>query len=162
MAPLIRSPQSSLFLLYWYFMEIFLSFMAWWWFYDHLPCFLMEFWVVWKYGWIHILQGISVLLTSFSFSMSLLMVWFIWAWKLAKVLEMNFGSGEREHLNQHAKAGRGSPVVGTAVEELPPHHTHGFRRTEMSTSSPRPPPPLTHLRQAGERLPPRIPLVDQP
>eukprot|EP01061_Rhynchopus_euleeides_P032806 TRINITY_DN54608_c0_g1_i1.p1 TRINITY_DN54608_c0_g1~~TRINITY_DN54608_c0_g1_i1.p1 ORF type:complete len:186 (+),score=55.21 TRINITY_DN54608_c0_g1_i1:193-750(+) len=157
MPPLIRAPRASLFLLYWYFMEVFMSFMAWWWFYSRekallgdslvvghfvcnvigsvlyvgigsvlmfwpyryyhqmlassrrnrimagvytiflsrdLPCWLMEFWVVWKHGWIHVLQGVSVLLTTVSFGLGLVMCWLIYTWKLAKYLEHQFGSSE--------------------------------------------------------------------
>jgi len=181
MAPLLRSPQSALFLLYWYFIEIFISFMAWWWFMDReraligdtlvdwlvafnaigavvyiligsvlmfwsyhrmhclkrscrrnrlfggvalvflfrdLPCFLIEFWIVWKYGWMHILQGISVMLTTFSFSISLLMVWFIWAWKAAKCLELNYGEEQR----LIAK-----PAGQSTMEELPAQGSRLYR-----------------------------------
>eukprot|EP00754_Rhynchopus_humris_P044059 Rhum_TRINITY_DN3758_c0_g1::Rhum_TRINITY_DN3758_c0_g1_i1::g.11955::m.11955 len=157
MPPLIRVPRASLFLLYWYFMEVFLSFMAWWWFFGrersllgesivvaHLacnvigavlfvfvggvlmfwpyryyhqmlpssrrnrimagvytiflvrdfPCWLIEFWVLWKFGWLHVLQGISVLLTTVSFALGLLICWLIYTWKVAKILEHQFGSSQ--------------------------------------------------------------------
>eukprot|EP01059_Diplonema_ambulator_P035212 TRINITY_DN8206_c0_g1_i1.p1 TRINITY_DN8206_c0_g1~~TRINITY_DN8206_c0_g1_i1.p1 ORF type:complete len:187 (+),score=15.08 TRINITY_DN8206_c0_g1_i1:39-599(+) len=178
MPPLIRAPRASLFLLYWYFMECFMSFMAWWWFYNKersllgdtlvvwhlvcniigatlyvfigsvlmfwpyryyhqmlassrrnrimagvytiffsrdLPCWFMEFWVLWKYGWIHILQGISVLLTTCSFGFGLIMCWLIYTWKLAKYLEQHFGSSQINAIMQTAAHGH---TAGTM--EQPP------------------------------------------
>eukprot|EP01063_Lacrimia_lanifica_P025324 TRINITY_DN3310_c0_g1_i1.p3 TRINITY_DN3310_c0_g1~~TRINITY_DN3310_c0_g1_i1.p3 ORF type:complete len:186 (+),score=60.85 TRINITY_DN3310_c0_g1_i1:75-632(+) len=178
MPPLIRAPRASLFLLYWYFVSCFMSFMAWWWFmsnerallgdtlvdwhvalntlgavlyllfgsvlmfwpyrYYHqmiassrrnrimagvytiflardFPCWLIEFWVLWKYGWMHVIQGISVMLATISFSFGLIMCWLLYAWKLAKYLEHQFGSSDTNAVMATAAQGY---AAGTL--EVPP------------------------------------------
>ena len=77
------------------------------------PCWLMEFWVLWKYGWISVIQGISVMLATFSFAFGLIMCWLIYTWKIAKILEKQFGSSET-----HAAVATAQGAAGTM--EHPP------------------------------------------
>ena len=57
-----------------------------------LPLWMMEFWVCWKYGWIHVLQGLSLVLLTFSAGYGTFAVWFTYTWKLSKFLQRYYGS----------------------------------------------------------------------
>eukprot|EP00759_Apiculatamorpha_spiralis_P011330 PhF_6_TR18727/c0_g1_i1/m.27358 len=56
------------------------------------PLWMMEFWVCWKYGWIHVLQGISLILLTFAAAYGTFSVWLTYAWKMAKFLQRYYGS----------------------------------------------------------------------
>lgn len=56
------------------------------------PLWLMEFWMVWEWGWIHVLQGVSVILLTFTTAFGFFGVWLGYAWKMSKVLQTQFGS----------------------------------------------------------------------
>jgi hypothetical protein len=56
------------------------------------PLWIMEFWMVWQWGWINILQGVSVLLLTFTTAVGFFGVWLGYAWKMSKLLQVYFGS----------------------------------------------------------------------
>jgi hypothetical protein len=56
------------------------------------PLWLMEFWMVWQWGWIHELQGISIILLTSTTAVGFFGVWLGYPWKMSKVLQTYFGS----------------------------------------------------------------------
>lgn len=56
------------------------------------PLWCMEFWMVWQYGWITILQGISIVVLTFTTALGTFGVWLGYAWKMSKILQRYFGS----------------------------------------------------------------------
>jgi hypothetical protein len=56
------------------------------------PLWLMEFWMVWAWGWIHVLQGVSVVILTGTTAFGFFGVWLGYAWKMSKLLQEKFGS----------------------------------------------------------------------
>ena len=56
------------------------------------PLWLMEFWMVWQWGWIHILQGVSIIILTGTTTFGFFGVWLGYAWKVSKLLQTYFGS----------------------------------------------------------------------
>ena len=56
------------------------------------PLWLMEFYMVWQYGWINKLQGISLFLLTFTTAFGTFGVWLGYAWKMSKLCHKYFGS----------------------------------------------------------------------
>lgn len=56
------------------------------------PLWMMEFWIVWQWGWIHVLQGVSIVLLTCTTAFGFFGVWLGYAWKVSKVLQTHFGS----------------------------------------------------------------------
>ena len=62
-------------------------------FFTHdFPLWLMEFFMVWRYGWIHVLQGVSLLVLTWTTAIGLFGVWLGYTWKVSKLLQRQFGS----------------------------------------------------------------------
>ena len=62
-------------------------------FFSHdFPLWCMEFFMVWRYGWIHVLQGVSMLLLTTTTAIGLFGVWLGYTWKASKLLQRQFGS----------------------------------------------------------------------
>ena len=55
------------------------------------PLWLMEFWMVWQFGWMHVIQGMSIFLLTFTTLVGLFSVWLGYAWKLSRQLQHYFG-----------------------------------------------------------------------
>ncbi len=78
------------------------------WLFHDLPLWFIEFWIVWNFGWIHIIQGLSMILVSIAFAVGFFSVWLGFAWKMSKVLQTHF-SGSAFTV---AVAGGGGPMQG--------------------------------------------------
>jgi hypothetical protein len=61
-------------------------------FFHDFPLWCMEFWTVWRYGWMFVLQGISLFLLSFTTTIGFFCVWLSYAWRVSKILQRYFGS----------------------------------------------------------------------
>lgn len=70
------------------------------------PLWLMEFWFVWQFGWIHILQGVSICVLTVTTGFGLFAVWLGYTWKVSKFLQRYYGS---------ASYSLGGPMGGTAI-----------------------------------------------
>lgn len=64
-----------------------------------MPCWMMEFSVVWTYGWFSVLQGTSFLFLTLTWSLETLFVWLAYAWNM---------SGFMHNQYANTKFGRGS------------------------------------------------------
>jgi hypothetical protein len=78
------------------------------WLFHDMPLFFIEFWIIWNFGWIHVLQGLSMLLIGIAFAVGFFAVWLGYAWKVSKVLQTHF-SGNAFTV---AVAGGGGPMQG--------------------------------------------------
>jgi hypothetical protein len=73
-----------------------------------MPIWFIEFWIVWNFGWIHVIQGVSIILVSIAFAIGFFAVWLGFAWKMSKFLQTHF-SGSSFAV---AVAGGGGPMQG--------------------------------------------------
>jgi len=55
------------------------------------PLWAIEFWVVWKYGWLSVIQGVSLLLLTFAAAYGTFAVWLSYAWKCSRTLQYYYG-----------------------------------------------------------------------
>ena len=78
------------------------------WLFHDLPLWFIEFWIMWNFGWIHIIQGLSMILVSISFAVGFFSVWLGFAWKMSKLLQTHFGGSAFTV----AVAGGGGPMQG--------------------------------------------------
>ena len=63
-------------------------------FFTHdFPLWLIEFWMVWQFGWIYEVQGISIILLTITTAWGTFCVWLAYSWKLSKLLQVQFGGG---------------------------------------------------------------------
>jgi hypothetical protein len=53
---------------------------------------VMDFYVVWNYGWIHLLQGTSFVLLCVSATVGFFGLWLGYAWKVSKILQQHFSA----------------------------------------------------------------------
>ena len=60
------------------------------WLFHDLPLWFIEFWIVWNFGWIHLIQGLSLILISLAFAVGFFSVWLGYAWKMSKFLQTQF------------------------------------------------------------------------
>ena len=81
------------------------------------PLWLMEFYIVWQYGWIHVLQGVSISLLTITTTFGFFGVWLGYAWKVARVLQQYYGSG------------------GSSLASIFPGRGHGFAGMDLQQSS---------------------------
>lgn len=51
----------------------------------------MEIWVVWQYGWLSVLQGMSLILTMLCFAIGFFTTWIAYTWKMSKFMQIRFG-----------------------------------------------------------------------
>ena len=56
------------------------------------PLWLLEFWFIWQYGWLHIIQGISIFTLTASTAIGFFAVWLGYAWKMSKALQIYWGN----------------------------------------------------------------------
>lgn len=56
-----------------------------------LPCWMIEFAVIWNHGWFSILQGASFILLSMSFIVETFVVWFAYMWFMAGFMQVSYG-----------------------------------------------------------------------
>ena len=152
-----RKPRITLFLLFWYFAEIGVSVLCWWFFYSReqqllgtiipnthiafnacggaayllisavfmfwpyryghcmlvskrrdrfttgifivyflrdLPCWIIEFQVIWKHGFMSEIQGISFIVATITFAFATFVVWFKYTWRMAKYFQEMYGHME--------------------------------------------------------------------
>jgi hypothetical protein len=75
------------------------------------PLWLMELWVVWQYGWISVVQGISIFTLSFCTAIGFFGTWIGYTWKMSKVLQNWSG---------------GTTSVGTGMIGAPSMRLQGF------------------------------------
>ena len=64
------------------------------WLVHDMPLWFIEFNVVWNYGWVHLLQGVSFLLISIAFAIGFFAVWLGYTWKMSKFLQNQFGGSD--------------------------------------------------------------------
>ncbi len=82
------------------------------WLLHDLPIWVIEFWIVWNFGWIHIVQGMSLILVSVAFISGFFAVWIGYTWKMSKLLQTHFGGS----LFNVAPIGGGGPMQGDAFD----------------------------------------------
>ena len=56
-----------------------------------LPLWILELWMCWRWGWISVIQGVSLVVLSVSFALGFLGTWLGYAWFVAKFLQTYFG-----------------------------------------------------------------------
>lgn len=57
-----------------------------------LPCWMIEFAVVWNHGWFSVLQGTSFVLLTMSFIVETVVVWVSYIWHMAGFMQANYGN----------------------------------------------------------------------
>jgi hypothetical protein len=57
-----------------------------------LPCWMIEFSIVWNYGWFTVVQGTSFILLTMSFIVETLVVWLGYVWQMAGFMQQNYGN----------------------------------------------------------------------
>ncbi len=88
------------------------------WLFHDMPLFFIEFWIIWNFGWIHVIQGVSMLLIGLSFAVGFFSVWLGYTWKVSKFLQTHF-SGSAFTV---AVAGGGGPMQGDSAPAGAPRH----------------------------------------
>eukprot|EP00658_Telonema_sp_P-2_P060915 TRINITY_DN49697_c0_g1_i1.p1 TRINITY_DN49697_c0_g1~~TRINITY_DN49697_c0_g1_i1.p1 ORF type:complete len:171 (+),score=25.97 TRINITY_DN49697_c0_g1_i1:335-847(+) len=56
-----------------------------------LPIWLMEFVVIWNFGWFNLIQGASFVLLTMTWSLETLGVWYMYVWQLSGYLDRHYG-----------------------------------------------------------------------
>lgn len=57
-----------------------------------MPCWIIEFSIVWNHGWFSVLQGSSFILLTMSFIVETLVVWFAYMWFMAGFMQSSYGN----------------------------------------------------------------------
>lgn len=57
-----------------------------------MPCWMIEFSVVWNFGWFSILQGTSFIMLTMSFIVESLLVWISYVWQMAGFMQVNYSN----------------------------------------------------------------------
>ena len=61
-------------------------------FFSHvLPLWIMDFSVIWLYGWFSLIQGASFILLTITWGLEMIGVWYMYTWQLSGYLDRHYG-----------------------------------------------------------------------
>ena len=55
-----------------------------------LPCWMIEFSIVWSYGWFELLQGVSFILLTVTWILETVAVWHAYTWHMAGFMQIHY------------------------------------------------------------------------
>eukprot|EP01062_Namystynia_karyoxenos_P056407 TRINITY_DN47363_c0_g1_i1.p1 TRINITY_DN47363_c0_g1~~TRINITY_DN47363_c0_g1_i1.p1 ORF type:complete len:210 (+),score=37.63 TRINITY_DN47363_c0_g1_i1:97-726(+) len=96
------------------------------WFAGDTPLFILSLHVIYIHGWIEVVQGIDFVVKLLSWIMGMTVVWFMYLWRISKVLHRH--TGPDRHIFRDPRAPvhpYGGPTGGVAFYRL--RHAEGAR-----------------------------------